>query len=273
MTMLKSISAAAIVAAAVAVTAPASAVITTFASFSPIGTDANFYFKNSGSNGSSGTSASVYTIASASSKVTGSVDVKFSFLQPAISPYVTDVTAKFTLFASLTNTPAQSVGTAPAPVFLVQPGISGGFSFLSTAPITIGSTTYAAGANLLTGVFNQGVVFGQRLATSGSFSSATSSGATITYTSDFLSFVPTVDRDFSISLTSIQAALQALPTNSVPNRALRTFRAVSGGTFSSDPAPTVTAVPEPAVWGLMIVGFGMVGIQSRRRNRNAGVAA
>jgi hypothetical protein len=28
---------------------------------------------------------------------------------------------------------------------------------------------------------------------------------------------------------------------------------------------TVTAVPEPAVWGLMIVGFGMVGVASRRR--------
>ena len=27
------------------------------------------------------------------------------------------------------------------------------------------------------------------------------------------------------------------------------------------------AVPEPATWGLMIVGFGMVGLTARRRNR------
>lgn len=265
--MLKGIAATAVLTAGLFAATPSAAAITTFASFSPIGTGANLYFDNDGTNGANGTGGSLYTIATPATKTAGSVNVKFSFLQAAINPYVNDVTAKFTLLASVANTPAQTNGAGP--VFLVQPGLTGSFSFLSTAPITIGSTTYAAGANLLSGVFNQGVIFGQRLGTSGSFSAASSSGATITYTSDFLTFGATVARDFSISLTSINAALQALPAGSTPTRALRTFKAVAGGTFSTDPAP---GVPEPQVWGLMIVGFGLVGLQVRRR-RNVSVTA
>ena len=71
--------------------------------------------------------------------------------------------------------------------------------------------------------------------------------------------------------------LQAVPTNAAPTAALRTFRAVAIGAFSTDGAPTVTLdpgtpVPEPVVWGLMVIGFGMLGAQ-RRRMRSAVTAA
>ena len=266
MTMIKTVTAAAIALGAIAAAAPASAVVTTFAQFQAIGTKGQTYWKNDLS-GSLGTGGSIYTTNTPTSTTPGSRLVSFSLVQPSIAPYVTNVNATYTLLASVTNTPAQlSSG------FLIQPGIAGSFSFKSNTAITIGSTTYAAGSNLLSGTFTQAAIFGPRLGTAGSFSSSTTSGATITYTSDFLSFAPSVDRDFSISLTSIASALQAVPTNGNPTRALRTFRAFSTGSFSSDPAPIVTAVPEPAVWGLMIVGFGMVGLQTRRRN-NASVAA
>ena len=253
-----------------AVATPAQAVITTFADFSAIaGTRANVYWKNNGTNGSNGTGGSIYTIATNSSTTPGTRNVSFSFLQPSIAPFVTNATAAFTLNASVSNTAAQLAGN-----FLIQPGIAGTFSFLTTAPITIGATTFATGSNLLSATFSQAAIFGQRRGTSGSFSaSSTDPLDTISYTSDFLSFDPSSSLDFSMSLTSIFSVLQATPTNGVPTRALRTFRAVSTGSFSSDPAPTVTAVPEPAVWGLMIVGFGMVGLQTRRRVRNATVAA
>ena len=260
MSVAKILTLAGIAAATVTATAPAHAVITTFAQFQAIGTRGQTYWKNNGTNSSNGTGGSLYTTNTPTSTTPGSRLVKFSFLQASIAPYVTNVTANYTLFASVLNSPAQlSSG------FLIEPGLAGSFSFLSTAPITIGSHTYGIGSNLLSGVFTQGAIFGQRLGTSGSFSASTSGGASITYTSDFLSFAPTVDRDFSISFTSIASALQAIPTAGNPSRALRTFRAFSTGSFSSDPAPEVTAVPEPAVWGLMIVGFGMVGIQTRRR--------
>lgn len=35
---------------------------------------------------------------------------------------------------------------------------------------------------------------------------------------------------------------------------------------------SVTAVPEPATWAMMILGFGMVGVTARRRTRGAAMA-
>ena len=241
---------------------PASAVITPFANYQAIGTGANLYWKNTGgrNDGSTGTDGSLYTIAANNSRVPGSTLVNFSFLQPSIAPYVTNVTANFTLNASVVNSPATLTGG-----FLLEQGISGNFSFVTTSAITINSHVFAAGSNLLSGVFTPAAIFGQRGGTSGSFSASTLGGSTITYTSDFLSFTPTISRDFAISMVSIVGVLQTVPTNANPYRALRTFRASTTGSFSSDPAPQVTAVPEPAVWGLMIAGFGLTGVQLRRR--------
>ena len=235
----------------------------TFAQYSAITPGANIEWKNSGSNGASGKSGSIYTIATPGSSVAGSRAVAFSFLQPSISPYVNSVTANFTLFATATTTPAVVVGG-----FIVQQNIQGTFSFLSTTEITVGTNVFAIGSNLLSGSFSLASIGGQRSGAAGSFSASTTAASTVTYTSDFLSFIPTNDRDFGLALTSITSVLQATPTSSsTPTNALRTFKAVSSGSFSSDPAPEVTAVPEPAVWGLMILGFGMVGVQARRRAR------
>lgn len=262
--MLKSKAlAGAVVVAAILSAAPAAAVITTFAQYQAIGVKGQTYFKNNGTTASNGSGGAIYTTSTPTSTTPGSRLVNFSFLQPSIAPFVTNVTASYTLFASVANAPAQLNGG-----FLVQPGLSGSFSFLTTSAIVIGGTSYAAGSNLLTGVFTQAAIFGPVNGTSGSLSASTSGGSSITYSSDFLSFDPTVERDFAISLTSITSPLARASST----KALRTFRAFSSGSFSSDPAPLVLAVPEPQVWGLMIVGFGLVGVQVRRRARQAIVA-
>lgn len=269
MTILKTVTAAAVALGTLTVAAtPASAVVTTFAQFESIGTRGQTYWQNSGANGASGLNGSLYTTSTPTSKTPGTRQVKFSFLQPSIAPYVTDVVANYTLFATMTNTAAMVAGNQ-----IIQSNINGSFSFLTAAPITIGLTTFATGSNLLTGSFTNASIVGQRLGTSGSFGGSGTQGLTYTYSSDFLSFDPGSSLDFQINLTAIQSALQAIPSGGDPTRALRTFRAFSTGSFSSDPAPIVTAVPEPAVWGLMIVGFGMVGLQTRRRDRNARVVA
>lgn len=236
------------------VAAPAAAVVTTFASFSPLAGGANVRFVNAASN----RNAVFYTTATANGNTAGTRNVNFSFLQPSIAPFVTNVTARFTLNGTVTNTVATVSGST-----ITQHNVTGSFSFLTSAPITIGGTTYAAGANLLSGTFTQAQISGTRNGTSAGFSASTPA-STITYTSDFLTFVPNSNYDFAISLTSITPALNALPTNAAPTRALRTFRAVAGGTFSADPAP-IPNVPEPAVWAQLIAGFAMIGLAARRR--------
>jgi hypothetical protein len=233
--------------------APASAVVVTFASFSPIGSGANVRWVSSLSN------ASFYSTATNNAVVPGARNVNFSLLQPSINPFVNNVTARFSLNGVVTNTVATISGST-----ITQRNINGSFSFLTTAPILIGTNVFATGSNLLSGTFTQGAISGTRNTTAGGFTGSTPV-STITYTSDFLAFIPGSDYDFAWGLSSILPMLNALPVASVPLRALRSFRAVAGGNFSSDPAPVVTAIPEPGVWGMMIVGFGMVGFAARRR--------
>ena len=235
---------------------PAQATITTFATMSALTTD-NIYFKNASSAGKS-SNATLYSIATSTSKVPGSTNVAFSFINDgaALDNAVSGAKAVFTLNAS-TSTPAQN-----AAGFLIQPGLSGSFSLLSKTAITVGHTTYAAGSNLLTGVFTGASVAGPRASTSGSIDANNqNAGSTIVYTSDFLTFQPNSSLDGAFSLTSITAALSKV----AGNYALKTFKADAGGSFSSEPAPTVNGVPEPASWALLLVGFGAVGGMVRRR--------
>ena len=155
--MIKKFTAAILAAVAVATAAaPAGAVITTFASFSPITQASNVLWTNSGP-GQLGTSATFVSTTTANTSVLGPRLVSFSFLLPLLSTYTTGVTALFTLNAGVTNTPAQS---AFGQVF--QDNINGSFSFKTIAPLTVGFNTFAAGSNLLTGTFASTLVSGQR---------------------------------------------------------------------------------------------------------------
>lgn len=247
--------------AALAAGAPAVAAITTFAQFSTIGNGANVRWVNNGaaSNTSSSTTATgsggfFYSTTTATARVPGNVAVKFEYLQPSLAT-LGFINANF--FMNITvpsGNPATALGA-----FRLQNIPSGGFSFLSTQAFTVGVTPYAVGTNLLTGTFTAGTIFGA--GTSGSFSGNSGTGGLI-YTSDVLNFTNTINRDFSYSLTSITPII----FRSNASRAIRTFRAVATGQFSSDPAPIVNAaVPEPQVWGMLVIGFGLVGVQVRRR--------
>ncbi len=244
---------------------PAGAVITTFATFSVPNANANFRFVNTGNSSVRTTDATYYTTATKTATTPGTALVRFSFLQPQFAAYVTNTTAAFTL----NGTVAKNSTVTNTAGFLLQQGVSGSFSFLSTTAITVGGPlfiphTYAAGSNLLSGTFSKGVIGGS--GSSGSESdSNVAPGSMVTFTSDFLDFTPTVERDLSLALSSI---VPSLSQHAGVNRALSTFRAVAGGQFSSDPAPLINGivvVPEPGVWVLMIAGFGLVGVSTRRR--------
>lgn len=240
--------------------APAHAVLTTFANFTGLDANTGIRFQNSNADNVSGVGGTLYTVDTVSD-LPGTRKVSFTFLPPALSA-VTDVTADFILLAT-TASPAQIFNG-----FMVQPNLTGGFSFRSTSAITVGSTTYAAGSNLLSGTFTDVSIAGQTNSSSAAYGGSTTSGSTIVFTSDFLTFAPGSEYDFSISLTALSPLLFANPGAS-----LRSFEAYSTGSFSSDPAPIVGGVPEPSVWGMLIIGFGLVGVQVRRRRNSVATVA
>jgi len=196
----------------------------------------------------------------------GTQNVSFNYLLPQIS-YLNPLDAKFTL--SLTGTgPATNAGG-----YLIQSNLSGSFSFIyQGSGFTIGSTFYGNGTNLLSGTLTQATIGGQSGGTSAGVSASTGSGGALTYTSDVLTFANN-NFDFALSLTQVNPFLFA-----DAGQALNSFRAASTGSFSSDPRPTVNAlppVPEPATWAMMIAGFGLVGgsLRQRRLARTFGPAA
>lgn len=269
MTIIRTLAAVATLAAAFTVATPASAVVTTFANFTGVG-GANIYWKQSASQ----TGGSFYSIANPAATTAGAVATKFTFLSPSPTDRLQALANLGQLNASLTflavansGNPALSFGG-----FAIQPLSTGSFSFIYTgaAPLVVDHTTYYTGANLLTATFfSGGGISGSLRGSSGALNTSTSAGDTIIYSSDFLNFTPTLDKDFALSLSSITPPLAA-----AAGKSLRTFFGTSTGSFSTDPAPLPTAIiPEPATWGLLVVGFGLVGLQGRRRSRSASVAA
>ncbi len=271
MSIAKSFGLAALAAGVVfAAASPASAVVTTFATYSAKG-GANIRFVNSGNSTQRTTDATFYTTKTPTATTPGGVLVDFSFLQPQLAPYFTNITAIYTLNGSVAKNTAPIASSG----FFIQSGVSGSFSFLTTTAITVGGPnfvphTYAAGSNLLSGTFNSGNIVGTIGSSAGSSFASGNNGTTITFTSDFLDFtnVGELDRSQSLNAVTPSFSRHAAVSGRLINGALNSFRATASGQFSSDPAPLINGlitVPEPQSWSLMIIGFGLVGVAVRSR--------
>jgi hypothetical protein len=269
MTIIRTLAAAATLAAAFTVATPASADVATFANFTGVG-GANIFWKQSVSK----TGGEFFTITHPGDNSLGAVATRFTFASPNPGNRLDALAALGQLSSSFTFNAFATSGNPAGTLggFAVQPLSTGSFSFIYTgaAPLVVAHTTYHTGANLLTATFfTGGGIAGSLRGSSGSVNASTTAGDTITYKSDFLNFDVTRDQDFSLSLASITPPLAA-----AHGQSLRTFFATATGSFSTDPAPLPTAIiPEPATWGLLVVGFGLVGLQGRRRSRSASVAA
>jgi len=96
-----------------------------------------------------------------------------------------------------------------------------------------------------------------------------------------LSSVKTVSYDVSANSSSIGLYLlgTTLDTNlgldSTLTSLTLTFNSTGGSAYSASatlavpPSPPTTTVPEPATWGLALMGFGMIGATMRRRPRTS----
>jgi hypothetical protein len=278
MVSYKTLAAGAIMAAAMSAL-PAQAV-TTFATFSAPTANlqdpayANFRWTNNGTGSSaSGLGGSFDTITTSQlTAPTGSRAVLFSFTVPGLSPVATGLTAILTWTGP---TAASQIATEAGGIY-TQGGIGGTFSFISTSDITVGTNTYLAGANLLSGTYSDAAIVGAKGGNSADFDAETALGQSLVFTSDFINFGGVTNSAFALDLANIRSSLSTLyaPGNpTTPVTALRTFRTNANGSFGYDGEIVVNGIPEPQTWGLMVVGFGMVGLQVRRRNRRTTVAA
>jgi len=112
--------------------------------------------------------------------------------------------------------------------------------------------------NLLTIGFTNGLLSATQ--NNGSMTFASTGTSAITYTSDFLDFTNVLSEDFALSFSGSNPNFLA-PLGSSSH----SFTMSGSGTFNAEPAPVVPGVPEPASWGLMVMGFGALGASMRGR--------
>jgi hypothetical protein len=263
MKALTAFASAAAVAAALSVAAPVHAAV--FAQFTPDLASADYKWVRNGA----GTGGHFFSIVQGASTVAQGAKTHFSFLDPALAA-LAFLPATFKLDATVAN---GNPATQNAGIW-TQKGVSGSFSFIYSGVTTTiaGHTLIHNTTNLLSGVFTDAWISGA--GGSGSANLAMGNGGTATYTSSvepFLNLAANTE-EFAFNLlgtvNDFGTKKKPLPGfNAVGGDALDSFRANGGGNFSFQ------TVPEPATWGLMIVGFAGVGAMVRNRRRAAVLSA
>lgn len=211
-----------------------------FASFDPKISGNNYKFTNSGASSSFGLNGLSVLPVNFQYKVsngTGLVN--------------TVIDADLTISADVNGTAAQAFGTD----FQSMKNVS--MQFKAVSPIM-------GLSNLLTiTTASTGLLSGRDGGATVNFNGDTSAGDTVVFTSDFLDFSQTINRNFALSFV---AANPSLSING--NGYLNTFTIAGNGTFASDPQPNST-VPEPGSIA-MLVGSGVTGSLAvvRRRRRS-----
>jgi hypothetical protein len=242
----------AVIAAAMAV--PAAATETSFATFTGLGV--SFIATNTDT-------------ATGSLTLTDASAVNFGFLATATMSAISGISANMVLTAVSAN--SNFSPTAASDGLAYQSGFNGSLTITSTQGITIGSTYYAAGSNLLTATFSDASLEGV-LGLEDAGLTADSGNGTVVYSSDFLSFSSTFSRDYSFAVSALVPKLTAGEINGSPAY-IESFTSTPTGSFASDPLPTTAAVPEPATWAMLVVGLGAIGLGLRGTARRGPRAA
>ncbi len=231
----------------------------TFAQYTSSSGANDFLFKNFG------THATFTTIA-------GGAPVKFNYnpaniLGAALPAALLGQQDAHLTMNQYTNVPFIPLPAGPGQVNLQPMNTTGVGAFPGNLPpntniMTIQitrDTPYLGLSNLLTVFFEDAFIAGFKGGNSASESATTSAALPlhVVFSSDFLNFTGTVDRDLSLAFTAITPAFGDV------GLFLRSFVAASAGSFASDPPPTSFSVPEPL--SLVLIGSGLLGISLLRR--------
>ncbi len=264
MKMIKSLATAGLLAGSLLASA-ANAVVVPFAAYTSIGAGKMVWTNNGTGNPATRSNGNGGTL------TTTTTQVNFQYQTIPILTGLGNLVANFAI-SGASSGPAMSTVIPGFGTFLYQPTSTVTFSFLSTTAFTVNNINYGIGTNLLSGTFTGGIS-GKSGSTTGNLGGSSASGDVLHFSSDVVTFANNANFDASISLSAITNVLFRAAGTGINQKGLRSFKSAHSGTFSSDPVPIVNAVPEPEVWALMVVGFGMVGLQVRRRNRQNSVTA
>ena len=248
-------SAAALALTLAAAAAPSHAAV--IAQFTPNTNASDYRWINSGAS-NNGTGGHFISITGNTQTAAHAVATHFSFLDSSVS-LLAFIPASFTIDASVANGhPASQNGAG----VWTQTNLDGSFHFTYTgstiANYNGSGITLLHNSNLLSGVFTDAWI--QGAGGSGSTNLAHINGGNATFTSDYVNFAhfDPATEEFAFNLLAVTPNFGASS-----GKALKSFRANGGGNFDG------TGVPEPATWGLMIVGFGGLGLVMRNNRRLA----
>lgn len=255
MKVLTTIVSAAVLAVSLAATTAAHSAI--IAQFTP-DTAANDYRWINNGPGNSGTGGHLFSINNNAQTVANGVKTHFSYLDGTLLN-AAFIPATFKVDATVVGVPAAVNGAG----VWTQTNVNGSFSFIYTgatiANYNGSGVTLVHNSNLLSGVFTDAWI--QGAGGSGSINLAPINGGSLTYTSDYdTNPQDPGTQEFAWNILQVNP-----PFNANAGKALAGFRANGGGNFSA----SSTSVPEPAAWGLMILGFGGIGAVVRNRRRTA----
>lgn len=223
----------------------AMASITTFANFADKTSSKSFSFTNN----TTTTSASFWALMD---------PVTFSYTSLNVDPAL-----QGTLNAHLTMTPSTSTTTTAFyenRTYNDFQAIDG----ITTIKFALDSP-YKGKTNLLTVIFSGGshnvYLGGSDGSTVVGLTADSGAHQNVTYTSDFLNFGNVSSKSFALSFSGQSVSTGINSADSL----LNSFDTDGAGTFSADPAPTITVISEPESSTMLVAGLGLMGFVSRRR--------
>jgi hypothetical protein len=217
--------------------------------FDPLANTPDYKWVNNGTGGE------FFTVNSSADTAAQGVAAQFTFLDAGFTA-LKNLPAVLTIDATAGSGNPAVLGSAGT---FTQTGLDGSFSLIySGAATTIDGFALTPGENLLSGTFNGAWIQGGRWRRS--TNATEGNGGSANFTSSILSFsgVDPASEEFAFNLLAVSPNFSA-----ASGQALRSFTANGGGNFSD----TITAAPEPATRGLMILGFGGAGVLLRTRRR------